>query len=289
MITLEKLTLFNINYFRKLYDKNTNSYISENGFFETYDRESFILKFIIRKQVKLFKFENEYIGYIWYQYPYNDGLSNIYSIFVKDEYVEKINKNILSDFNCNIFKFDMYENSKAQFLMNKFNFEEKSKTILMKIETSSYIKHFNKSDVHYRYFKEGRDENLRCKIQNSIFEEKDRIPLTIQDIYIEEDEDYYVKDSSIFINNDNGQPVGYGQIILDRDRFTIVNLGILSEYRKLGFGEKLVDILIGICKDNKINSVYIRVDKKNYNALALYKKMGFEEYKTFITYYKNID
>jgi hypothetical protein len=62
MVFLEKLSLFNIKHFRKLYNKNENAYICDKSFFDIYDEESFIIKYIIRKQIKLFKVKKKYVG-----------------------------------------------------------------------------------------------------------------------------------------------------------------------------------------------------------------------------------
>ena len=288
MVFLEKLSIFNIKHFRKLYNKNENSYICDQSFFDIYDEESFIVKYIIRKQIKLFKVKNEYVGYVWYEYPSDEGFSNIYAIYLKDEYINLLNPKVLSFFNVNTFKFDMLSNSKASYIMKKLNFNVNSKNILMKIKTTSFNNYFTENNVIFKHFKEGKDEELRCKIQNSVFDEKNRIPLTVGDIRIEEDEEYYIKDFGAFICKSNGQAVGYGQIILNKELYTIANVGILDEYRKQGYGEMLVKYLIQLCHENSIQSVYIRVEKNNINALSLYNKIGFKEYESFVTWYKNI-
>ena len=288
MVFLEKLSIFNIQHFRKLYNKNENSYICDQSFFDIYDEESFIVKYIIRKQIKLFKVKNEYVGYVWYEYPSDEGFSNIYAIYLKDEYINLLNPKVLSFFNVNTFKFDMLSNSKASYIMKKLNFNVNSKNILMKIKTTSFNNYFTENNVIFKHFKEGKDEELRCKIQNSVFDEKNRIPLTVGDIRIEEDEEYYIKDFGAFICKSNGQAVGYGQIILNKELYTIANVGILDEYRKQGYGEMLVKYLIQLCHENSIQSVYIRVEKNNINALSLYNKIGFKEYESFVTWYKNI-
>ena len=289
MVFLEKLSLFNIKHFRKLYNKNENAYICDKSFFDIYDEESFVMKYIIRKQIKLFKVKNKYVGYVWYEYPSDQGFSNIYAIYMKDEYIDLINSKILSFFNINTFKFDMLANSKAYYIMKKLNFNVNSKSILMKMKTINFNKHFTENKVIFKHFKEGQDEELRCKIQNSVFNEKNRIPLSVGDICCEEDEEYYIKNFGVFICEDNGQAIGYGQIIFNKGLYTIVNLGILDEYRKHGYGEMLVKYLIELCHKNSIQNVYIRVEKNNYKALSLYSKIGFKEYESFVTWYKNID
>lgn len=289
MVFLEKLSLFNIDHFRKLYNKSENAYVCDKNFFEIYDDESFIIKFIIRKQIKLFKVNKEYVGYIWYEYPSDQGFSNIYAIYLKDEYIHLLNYKTLSFFNINNFKYDMLSNSKAHNIMQKLNFNINSKNLLMKIKTVNFNKQISDKKVMFRHFQEGQDEKIRCEIQNSVFHEKNRIPLSVEDVFREEDEDYYIRNFGVFICNDLGQAIGYGQIIYNKGLYTIVNLGILDEYRHQGYGEMLVNYLIELCNKNSIKYVYIRVDKNNYKALSLYNKVGFKEYQSFVTWYKEVN
>ena len=289
MVFLEKLSLFNIDHFRKLYNKSENAYVCDKNFFEIYDDESFIIKYVIRKQIKLFKVNKEYVGYIWYEYPSDQGFSNIYAIYLKDEYLHLLNYKTLSFFNINNFKYDMLSNSKAHNIMQKLNFNINSKNLLMKIKTVNFNKQISDKKVMFRHFQEGQDEKLRCEIQNSVFNEKNRIPLSVEDVFREEDEDYYIRSFGVFICNDLGQAIGYGQIIYNKGLYTIVNLGILDEYRHQGYGEMLVNYLIELCNKNSIKYVYIRVDKNNYKALSLYNKVGFKEYQSFVTWYKEVN
>ena len=289
MVFWEKLSLFNINYFKKLYNKNENAYICDKSFFEIYNKESFIVKYIIRKQIKLFRVKNEYVGYIWYEYPSDEGFSNIYAICLKDEYIELLNSKVLSFLDINTFRFDMAATSKASNIMKKLNFKVNSRNILMKMEATTFNNHPNENEVIFKHFKEGKDEEIRCKIQNSVFDEKNRIPLTIGDVRCEEDEEYYIKNFGVFICKEDGQAVGYGQIICNKGLYTIVNLGILDKYRKQGYGEMLVKYLIELCHKHSIRNVYIRVEKSNHKALSLYSKIGFKEYESFVTWYKNIE
>jgi ribosomal protein S18 acetylase RimI-like enzyme len=290
MVFLEKLSLLNMTHFRKLYNKSEDAYICDKSFFEIYDEESFIIKYIIRKQIKLFKVKNEYVGYIWYEYPSDKGFSNIYSIYLKDEYLDLINTKILSLFDIRTFKFDMLANSKASYIMKRLNFNINSKNILMKMRTSNFSNKFERNgEVFFKHFKEGQDEELRCKIQNSVFNDKNRIPLSVEDVYREEEEEYYIKDFSVFVCNNKGQAIGYGQVIFNKGIHTIVNLGILNDYRKQGYGEMLVKYLIELCYKNSIKDVYIRVEKDNLKALTLYNKVGFREHQSFVSWYKTIN
>ncbi|AQR95735.1 MULTISPECIES: GNAT family N-acetyltransferase [Clostridium] len=288
MVLLEKLSLFNMEHFRKLYNKNEDAYTCNKSFFEIYDEEHFLIKYLIRKQIKLFKVNKEYIGYIWYEYPSQSGLSNIYAIYLKEEYMDMINTRMLSFFKRTTFRYDMIASSRNSNIMKKLNFNVNSKNILMKIKTTNFI-NVIKDCIKFRHFKEGQDEELRCEVQNSVFNDKNRIPLTIEDVRREEAEEYYINNFGVFIYNNQGQVVGYGQVIYNKGLYTIVNLGILKEHRRHGYGEVLLRYLINICKQNSINDVYIRVDKDNLKAIALYTKVGFKEYQSFVSWYKHIN
>ncbi|OOM10514.1 GNAT family N-acetyltransferase [Clostridium saccharobutylicum] len=288
MILVENLSLFNIESFKKLYNANENAYICDKDFFEIYNDECFILRYIIRKQIKLFKIKDEYIGYVWYEYPSNRGLSNIYALYVKDEYLELIDISLLASLKSCALKFDATDNLKTRYIMNKLQFNSECETILMRIASINCYNNLYDKSLRFKHFKKKKDEKLRCDIQNSIFNDKGRTPLTINDIYAEEEESYYIDDYSVFLYNDYGDPVGYGQIIYNKGIYTIVNFGILSQHRNKGYGETLVKYLIKLCYEDSIDRVYIRVEKTNYIALALYNKIGFTECGLFTTWYKGI-
>ena len=121
MVEVEKLSIFNIDIFRELYDGKDNSYICDKTFFEAYDNEPFIVKFILRKQVKLFKLNEKYIGYIWHEYPASKNLPcNIYSLYVKEEYIDCIKPEFLDSLNIDSFKIDIRDNPKNLELIIKF-------------------------------------------------------------------------------------------------------------------------------------------------------------------------
>ena len=192
-------------------------------------------------------------------------------------------------FNLNNFKFDIFTNSRICEIINRIKFTIQKKDIIMKMNTTCFDKQVDENKVIFRHLKEGEDEELRCKIQNSVFYDENRVPLDTEDISYEEDEEYYINNFGVFIYNNNGQPMGYGQIILSNGLYTIVNLGILDTYRQQGYGELLVKYLVEFCYNNSINNIYIRVEKKNTKALSLYNKIGFREIKSIITWCRNID
>lgn len=203
--------------------------------------------------------------------------------------IKSIDIKKISFLNINALKIHRLSRTKVNFIINKLKVKITKKEILMKMKTDAFYKITNENNIMFKHFKEGEDEELRCKIQNSVFYDKNRIPLSISDISDEEYEDYYINNFGVFICRNDGQAVGYGQIILNKNAHTIVNLGILEPYRHKGYGELLIKYLIELCYKNSITNVYIRVERENVNALSLYKKIGFKEYNPIFSWYKDID
>ena len=132
------------------------------------------------------------------------------------------------------------------------------------------------SNIKFKKFIRGKDEAIRCFLQNTIFESKNRLPLTIKDIYYDEMQDYYLEDSAIFLKQGNSY-IGYGQIIEKSKIPFIVNLGILPQYQNQGYGTLLLKYLLNMLYKKKKSFVKINVDPKNIRALELYKLLNFKE------------
>lgn len=290
MISIEKLSMFNIDKFRILYETLEDSYLCDKGFFDIYDKESFLVKFIIRRQVKLFKLNDNYVGYLWHESPDDDSkCCTIYGISFKDDFIEYITSNILDALCFKSLKLDIIQNTKNRLIMNRLGFDIQFKSIIMHLDLLSNPKMFEfkfPDNLQFKHFIKNKDEDLRCEIQNSIFGEKNRIPLTVNDICEEENEEYFIEDFSVFLKNSNDDVLGYGQIILSKNQYTIVNFGILAQYRMKGYGETLLRYLIHLCVLNSISQIFIRVEETNIKAINLYNKVGFAKYKNCITWIK---
>ena len=120
------------------------------------------------------------------------------------------------------------------------------------------------------------DESIRCKVQNEIFYEENRIPLKTKDIVYECNRKAFLEDLAFFELKDD-TIIGYGQILLLKDKYTIANFGIIEEFRGKGYGEALLIHILNQAKIKGLKEVYIKVKSDNINAINLYKKTGFEE------------
>lgn len=70
--------------------------------------------------------------------------------------------------------------------------------------------------------------------------------------------------------------VGYVGIWLILDEGHITNVAVHNDYRGQKIGDKLVQALVNLCKENNINSMTLEVRVSNTVAQSLYKKYGFK-------------
>lgn len=300
---LEKLTVNNMENFKKLYCDNFKIKSYNKDFFKCYENQNFLVKFLYRKYIKLIKYNNIYIGYIWYENSY-DNYVKVWALYIDPKYKDELDINILSFFDNNYLAYEEVEREENDLILKTLGFVKKGYTILLSMNTkdfdyknNNYISNYNreklipklssnKIDFSLRKFIKGKDEKLRCELQNDIFNKWNRMPLNVGDIYADMAQDYYIDEFS-FLGVLNKIPIGYGQIIFNRNMYTIVNFGIISNFRSLGLGRIFLNEIINSAKVNKINDLYIRVDSDNIAAINLYKSIGFKEETKVILWERN--
>ncbi|ABK61486.1 MULTISPECIES: GNAT family N-acetyltransferase [Clostridium] len=277
MYTLEVLTKENLNEFNKLNEFRTNFNKLNKDFWQSYYTLNNMQILLLRKKIKLLKKDFKYIGYVWIGGKVNN-IHRINSMYIVE------NDNILNDYSYLINNLDLsyptiYTCEKNHYnfdILNKIGFEKIHGIMEMSQNLNSIKEMYVPSDIKFKKFIRGKDEAIRCFLQNTIFESKNRLPLTIKDIYYDEMQDYYCEDSAIFLKQGNSY-IGYGQIIEKNKIPFIVNLGILPQYQNQGYGTLLLKYLLNMLYKKKKSFVKINVDPKNIRALELYKLLDFKE------------
>ncbi|WP_278600698.1 GNAT family N-acetyltransferase [Clostridium tertium] len=300
---LEKLTLNNMESFKGLYSKSMKHENYDKDFFKCYNNQNFLIKFLYRKFMRIIKLNNTDIGYIWYEAPM-DNYIRVWALYIDSNYINLINKSTLSYFDNSTISYEAIDNVENSIILERLGFKKIKYTSLMEMNIEDYSNTDRIYEVYNEMVKKlhwskninsrtlfstrklviGKDEELRCNIQNDIFGEWNRRPLTVEDIYNDMTQDYFLKDLCIFgmINNSY---IGYGQIIFNREMFTIVNFGIVNDFRGIGLGKLLLHEIILYAKKSGIKNLAIRVDCTNINAINLYKWIGFKEkYKINTTF-----
>ncbi|KZL91137.1 GNAT family N-acetyltransferase [Clostridium magnum] len=273
------LNMRNLDQFRKL-NKAKNDFNTLNrDFFEVYDSCNFAQQIFLRHRVKLLKNDSRYIGYIWTElddinvYTINalnilntEKNSNKYLLF--KYLLDTLKKNCNINYNCekNSYNFD---------ILKHMGFIQKEGTFVLHLSIEENMPLLIMENLEFEILKKGRDEQKRCELQNDIFKNEDRIPLSIEDIYLDEVQTYYFDKGSVFIKKD-GNYIGYGQVIIEDSVPVIVNFGILKESRGKGYSKALLVYLIKIIKYNGFSDVMIKVKTSNKIALNLYESTGFK-------------
>jgi len=280
------LTLKNINKFKKIFQYNTNFSLSNKDFFEQYDNSNIIQKMFLRKNVYLLIEKNNYLGYIWYE-KHNKHYTSINSInVISDNNLIYYYETLISPLKSNgLITYECEDNQVNINILSKLGFV-KTKGF-MELEKSSYD-YLNISvpdNITFSIVQKDKDEILRCKLQNDIFSNDDRIPINVEDIYYDEEQDYYFDKGAIFIELDK-KPIGYGQIIVEDNVAIIVNFGIIQEYRKEGYGKVLLSYLLNVARDNSFSNISLKVDSNNTFAYKLYRSLGFNIKRELYTWQK---
>lgn len=239
-----------------------------------YENKSFIMKFIVKKFIKLIKYNELFVGFIWLDY-FQDKSVNIKQFFILDEYIKYINHDFFKELNNSTILLEEFEDHFTSAVTKNAIMLKIKETNLLKLSYDKQLEFDFKPIVEFYKFNKRKDEKARCYIQNKIFDNNDRIPLTVSDIQFDTKQEYFIDDLCYFILV-NKEVVGYGQVIYTRGMYSVVNFGIISGYRNKGYAIQLLNKLCLEARKKKIKDIYIRVDKNNIKALSLYKKVGFE-------------
>lgn len=290
MIMYTKVKLSNkiLNEMRTLNKNRLNFNNTNLEFFKIYEQCDFINKFFMRRNVTLLALNDLYIGYIWLEKNSKSHyIINALNILEEKDNLGAFNQLVGSLKKNNSYTFNCEQNSINSSILKQLDFISTEETfeLVKDLNDFHYNTGFNNdnlnSDITFEVVNKGSNEKIRTKIQNQVFKNVDRIPLTVQDIYYDEMQSYYYDKGSVFLKKDNLY-IGYGQIIIENQIPTIVNFGILNEFRRMGYGKMFLDYLSNILKTNSFKTVYLKVNKANIPALNLYTNNGFKLYKHFI-------
>jgi ribosomal protein S18 acetylase RimI-like enzyme len=121
----------------------------------------------------------------------------------------------------------------------------------------------------HRYHKQFKSISLDWLHRYNLYEKAD-------DDLLEHPQKYIQLGSFIFLAHYNAEIVGTVSLVpKGRHTFEIVKLGVIDAYRGLGFGKKLMQICLEVCKKENTELITLETSSKLKNALKLYEKLGF--------------
>jgi [ribosomal protein S18]-alanine N-acetyltransferase len=80
--------------------------------------------------------------------------------------------------------------------------------------------------------------------------------------------------------------VGYGILSVAAGEAHVLNICVDPDYRRLGYGDRLLDELLTRAKAASVKEVFLEVRPSNVNALSLYRKKGFRQIAHRRAYYQ---
>lgn len=282
MYELNYLNKSNMREFKKLNELRINFNNINKDFFCIYNKKNPVQKFLQKREIRLLKKDCNYIGYIWFSNIRNCNYK-INSIIINSNDINEYTMLINSLRNFSKLYYDCQENNYNYDILKKLGFKTEGCVLEMCIDlntSSEKLVFNNNANISFKKVVKGVDEEIRCNIQNEIFQSYDRIPLDSNDIYYDEIQKYYFDEGAILFKKDD-EYIGYGQIIIKNNQCYIVNFGIINEYRNKGYSKILLAYLLNIIKRNSYDKAYINVDSNNSVAVNLYKSFGFKtQFKT---------
>ncbi|OFI07764.1 mycothiol acetyltransferase [Clostridium acetireducens DSM 10703] len=274
-----RLNNINIKFLKKLNGRRYIFNTLNENFFDIYNTSNFAQRILLRKRVYLLSYDSNYVGYLWFtpNNKYNYTINALNIVYYTNINLKKACSLLLNSLKINAtFNFHCENNGFNFKILKQLGFSNVSGVLkLSLLLNKSFNFKFNNDEISFSSLKLGSEENIRCYIQNTVFKNPNRVPLTIEDIFYDENQNYYFDRGSILVKKKDTY-IGYGQIIIQNNIPIIVNVGILNSYRGKGYGEELLKYLINILKIEGFKKAYINVDMNNTIALNLYKKLGFK-------------
>lgn len=83
------------------------------------------------------------------------------------------------------------------------------------------------------------------------------------------------------------QVAGYGVLSVAAGEAHILNLCVETEYRSLGYGERLLDEMLFRARSASVREVFLEVRPSNLTAIDLYRKKGFYQVAARPAYYQS--
>ena len=90
-------------------------------------------------------------------------------------------------------------------------------------------------------------------------------------------DEFQNENSEYFVLIDDGKILGFAGLWFNIDEAHIMNIAVKKEYRKNGFGTKLLEFLIVKAKEKNKICITLEVRDDNIPAILLYEKFNFEK------------
>ncbi len=90
-----------------------------------------------------------------------------------------------------------------------------------------------------------------------------------------------------FVITEYQKRVGYVGLWLTQPNAEILNLAVIEDKQKQGYGKALLEKAVSVCKENDIDTITLEVRKSHKQIIDFYTSFGFKVVGERKRYYKN--
>lgn len=90
-----------------------------------------------------------------------------------------------------------------------------------------------------------------------------------------------------FVDEVNGEIIGYAGLWINDDIGQIVNFLVKPEYQKRGLGKSWMQFVMDYFKSHQVHIISLEVRETNEKAIRLYESFGFKKSYKRLKYYDN--
>lgn len=98
----------------------------------------------------------------------------------------------------------------------------------------------------------------------------------MSDILCKVDVDVMPLNSELIFLKENEKQVGSLVLVYNGNNASIFSVEVLDSHRGKGYGKKLVEKAINVCRYKNIQKLELNTEQDNKIANSMYKKMGFK-------------
>jgi GNAT superfamily N-acetyltransferase len=259
-------------------------------FLSIYRNSSMIVKHQMRSSSRVVKIDGIPVMFLWCDFRnYSSTIRTIVPLeamgpAVKSSRLQEIIPAVMKSASLSDtgrFRYNASESPGNRLLLEEMGFYLDEMSFSMKIDTDRLPAMGSIPEVR-QYHVEDIDD--RVKVQNSIFEDRYRIPLGRADILIEMAKRTYIPDASWFLMK-YGRIAGYGQIMKSGTRKLLVNFGVVPEIRGKGLSRDFLIWILEKGREMGYKEIYLDVNAGNIPAVNLYQTTGFEIVEKRVKWY----
>lgn len=83
-----------------------------------------------------------------------------------------------------------------------------------------------------------------------------------------------------YLMNVNGSNIGYLGIKQEEGKLFLSKFYIQKEHRGKGYASQAMELLVNLCKNRKLGTIWLTVNRYNDATIAIYEKKGFRTVRT---------